>query len=151
MVAILNTTTWQWTLVPGTATMHQPLPQSMAAIGLMVDNHRLLFGYGTSYQTVNSGLYLFDVELCKWIPPLWDNQEHGEWMAAARLDGDTNGDDESLSNSTHTRHVLHIVLACVGTVCFLTVLVLLYRMGRHWKQKLLACLSYFKSKLWKPR
>ncbi|KAI8333728.1 hypothetical protein BC941DRAFT_115061 [Chlamydoabsidia padenii] len=146
MVAILNITTWQWTLIAGTSTMNQPLPQSMAAVGLMLDDHRLLYGFGISYQTIYSGLYIFDINTHKWIPPSWD-QEQVEWVSSSTgLDG-----TDEHTDFNETRHILHIVLACVGTLCFLVVLILMYRMGRQWKQKIVACLTYFKSKIWKPR
>ncbi|ORZ25514.1 hypothetical protein BCR42DRAFT_400318 [Absidia repens] len=144
MVAILNTTTWQWQTVPGTSTMEQPLPQSKAT-GLMVDDHTLLYSFGTTYQTIYSGLYLFDTRSNAWIS-----------SGSERIDSNGNGIavEQNVSSNggySETRHEIHIIVACIGSLCFVAVLILLYRMKFQWKRKLLSGLSLFKKQIWKPR
>ncbi|KAI8096805.1 uncharacterized protein BX664DRAFT_291945 [Halteromyces radiatus] len=139
MMAILNTTNWQWSSVQGSSsTMDQPLPQSMAS-GLMIDDHTLMYGFGTSYQTVSRGIYLFDINTRSWV------SSGEQW---ADLMDDNNHDSVNLPS---TRMEFHIIIGCISIVCLITVLILLYRMGRQWKQKSLDLLYACKKKIWKPR
>ncbi|KAI8876499.1 galactose oxidase [Backusella circina FSU 941] len=66
MTAILDTRNWSWIVPEGSP--FQPFPRSHA-IASIVNDTKMVFGFGLNYHTVYDGLYVFDIESYKWLPP----------------------------------------------------------------------------------
>ncbi|CAO3645748.1 unnamed protein product [Cunninghamella blakesleeana] len=131
MLAVLSTDTWQWYPIQGSNYFNQPLPQSNAN-GLMINDNTMMFAFGTTYQTVNDGIFLFDTGAMKWI----SNIEM---------------ENETIKPTMSTRRIIHIVLAVVGGICFLTVLFLIIKMGRKCKELTISWMKTIKDSIWSPR
>ncbi|CAO3623472.1 unnamed protein product [Cunninghamella echinulata] len=131
MLAVLNTDTWQWYPIEGSSYLSQPIPQSNAN-GLMINDNTMMFAFGTTYQSVNNGIFLFDTVSMKWISNIEMENEY-------------------ILPVLSTRRVLHIVLGIVGGICLLTVIFLMIKMGRKWKQLSISWFNTIKESVWSPR
>ncbi|KAL9544092.1 hypothetical protein PS6_008927 [Mucor atramentarius] len=66
MTAILDMNTWEWHIPD--ASPYQPFPRSHA-IANIVNETKMIYGFGINYHTVYDGLYVFDLEINQWLPP----------------------------------------------------------------------------------
>ncbi|KAK4515433.1 uncharacterized protein ATC70_010378 [Mucor velutinosus] len=66
MMAILDVNTWEWH-IPG-ASPYQPFPRSHAVANI-VNETKMIYGFGINYHTVYDGLYVFDLDTNQWLPP----------------------------------------------------------------------------------
>ncbi|CAO3597021.1 unnamed protein product [Absidia cylindrospora] len=65
MTAVLDTMHWEW-LVP-TPSPYQPFPRSFAS-AVLVNDSKVMIGFGINYHTIYDGMYVFDVADGKWLP-----------------------------------------------------------------------------------
>ncbi|ORX45287.1 hypothetical protein DM01DRAFT_1386621 [Hesseltinella vesiculosa] len=131
MVAMLNTQAWQWQSVPGTDNLAQPLPQAMA-VGWMQDD-LLVYGFGTTYQSVDDAIYILDTGNLQW----------------QALDQPVSVDPPT--NLSKTRFILHIAFAVVGGVCLLVLIGIMIRLGRRCLDVVKQWIGNAKKTIWKPR
>ncbi|KAL9543975.1 hypothetical protein MBANPS3_007857 [Mucor bainieri] len=66
MTAILDMNTWEWHIPD--ASPYQPFPRSHAVANI-VNETKMVYGFGINYHTVYDGLYVFDLDINQWLPP----------------------------------------------------------------------------------
>ncbi|KAI8639091.1 hypothetical protein BD408DRAFT_421953 [Parasitella parasitica] len=66
MTAVLKLNTWEWRIPD--ASPYQPFPRSHA-IASIVNDTKMVYGFGINYHTVYDGLYVFDSEINQWLSP----------------------------------------------------------------------------------
>lgn len=65
MTAVLDTTQWTW-LIPAPSP-YQPFPRSFAS-AVLVNQTKVMVGFGINYHTIYDGMYVFDVTEGAWLP-----------------------------------------------------------------------------------
>ncbi|KAI8068575.1 hypothetical protein BC940DRAFT_298524 [Gongronella butleri] len=65
MTAVLDTNSWQW-MIPDPSP-YQPFPRSFAAASVVNDT-KMIIGFGINYHTIYDGIYIFDVQQGTWMP-----------------------------------------------------------------------------------
>ncbi|KAI8099213.1 uncharacterized protein BX664DRAFT_381806 [Halteromyces radiatus] len=65
MTAVLDTHVWEW-LIP-TPSPYQPFPRSFAS-AVLVNDTKVVIGFGINYHTIYDGMYIFDVVRGSWLP-----------------------------------------------------------------------------------
>ncbi|KAI8327968.1 hypothetical protein BC941DRAFT_445973 [Chlamydoabsidia padenii] len=65
MTAVLDTSQWTW-MIPTPSTF-QPFPRSFAS-AVLVNQTKVMVGFGINYHTIYDGMYVFDVSEGMWLP-----------------------------------------------------------------------------------
>ncbi|ORY95362.1 hypothetical protein BCR43DRAFT_515489 [Syncephalastrum racemosum] len=125
MTAILDTHAWAWSIPQPSA--YQPFPRSFAAAALVNDT-KVIFGFGINYHTIYDGLYVFDSLQATWETPsyLTTSQHH---------------DTATVISSTVVVSVLTSTLLVLGS----------WMLCRHLHLHPTRFLSKVLDEVWKPR
>ncbi|KAI7851843.1 hypothetical protein BDC45DRAFT_204512 [Circinella umbellata] len=130
MAALLDTTTWKWKSIEPSINS-QPLPQSKAT-AFIVNETKIVYGLGETYQTLQDGLYILDSETLNWEP---------DKNASSQIHNESTAPGTILS-------VAAIVALCFTFVSLLIVAGILWRVGRN---AIFNGISSLKNELWDPR
>ncbi|CAO0797236.1 unnamed protein product [Mucor circinelloides] len=139
MTAILDTNTWTWR-VPK-SSVYQPFPQSYASISA-VNSTKVVFGFGTNYQTIYDNFHVFDMSKEAWEPP----------TAARGLGERTIVNSIFNKNGVVTNAVLWIVLGCLLSTVVVLYIIAIYAFGlKRFHMKIYVIYKALKKEVWKPR
>ncbi|KAF1802625.1 hypothetical protein FB192DRAFT_1326827, partial [Mucor lusitanicus] len=139
MTAILDTDSWSWT-VP-TSSIYQPLPQSYASISVVNDS-KIVFGFGINYQTIYDNFHVFDMSKQAWEAP----------TTARGLGERTIVNSIFNKNGVITNAVLWIILGCLLSTVVVSYIIAIWTFGyKRFHMKVYTAYKAIKKEIWKPR
>ncbi|KAI7876804.1 uncharacterized protein EV154DRAFT_451365 [Mucor mucedo] len=130
MVGILDTQTWTWRTPKYD---HIPFPQSFAAVSI-INNTKLVYGFGIHYHTVCDHFRVFDISTESWEDPAPIKQLADIRVHEARMD------------------ILWVIIACICLAIAGSCGVLIWTLGtKRIQTKFHTSIHLIKREIWKPR
>ncbi|CAO3652337.1 unnamed protein product [Cunninghamella echinulata] len=128
MTAILDTLTWYWTIpMP---SPYQPFPRSFASATL-INETKVLVGFGINDHTIFDGLYIFDVNQEKWLP---------------------NSNMLTLPDQQFDNSISFIVgITILGSSICIIAMIAIYFMVKKLKEKIVDLINKVKDDIWNRR
>ncbi|GAA5803201.1 hypothetical protein HPULCUR_008677 [Helicostylum pulchrum] len=139
MSSILDTNTWTWR-TPKTSYLNQPYPQSNGILSI-VNETKVVFGFGTNYHTVHDRLHIFDTATETW-----------QDTSITRLQDSILIENSSRIASKMNHTIFWIITGCIVAIIICSYFVAVWNFGfEKLHFKFLRSLKSIKQEIWKPR
>ncbi|GAA5810044.1 hypothetical protein MFLAVUS_003462 [Mucor flavus] len=139
MSGIFDTNTWTWR-TPKTSYLNQPYPQSNGILSI-VNETKLVFGFGTNYHTVHDRLHIFDT-----VTETWQD------TSITRLQDSILIENSSRLASKMNHTIFWVIMGCIIATIICSYFVAVWNFGfKKLHFKFLRSLKLIKREIWKPR